>query len=81
MVIKKEILMLMRLGNIKSAVLLPVRSNDAEAFVLELTLENGTTEVMCTEKKQIREFKSLDSAYKMLGDLGLTSVELKTRAA
>ena len=79
MLIKRDILTLARAGAIARAELCPVAGK--KAFLLAVFLNDGKRQLLYTDRKQQREFKSLDSAYTAVTELGLPEVSVKTIAA
>tara|TARA_Y100001970_G_C14259901_1_gene879418 strand:+ start:34922 stop:35173 length:252 start_codon:yes stop_codon:yes gene_type:complete len=79
MLIKRDIQRLAKLGVITRAELCPVAGK--KAFLLAVFLNDGERQLLYTSQNKQREFKSLDSAYTAVTELGLEEVSLKTIAA
>lgn len=73
MLCKRDMMTLAKAGTIKSAEIIPSEGG----FLLAIYLPDRDVELLHTDRKKQREFKSLDAAYNMVSELGLTEVTLK----
>jgi len=73
MLFRRDFLTLAKAGTIQSAEIIP----STGGFLLAIYLPDRDAELLYTEKKKQREFKTLDAAYSMVSELRLTEVTLK----
>lgn len=73
MLLKRDIITLAKAKTVEHAEIIP----DTGGFCLAIFLADKKMQVLHTDRKQKRIFKSLDAAYKMVSEIGLTEVTLK----